>query len=297
MMGLGAANKVIKNVGFFILFFVFIGGQSRQEVLENSRIENILKVFHDSDSPCILIAAHRAMHTKYPENSLASIRHAIDSGVDIVEIDVRKTKDGKLVLMHDKTIDRTTIGKGELKNYTYAELQVIPLKNKEGDADRHTVPLLEDALNLAKGKIMVDLDIKDTFTKELVEMVHKTNTENLSLFFDSDYSVLDSVQLLDSTLLLMPRAYSLKDVKQIISDYNPPVIHIDPGFYTDEVVLTIKNSGARVWINALGVPDAIAGNGPVDSAYSPLILRGANIIQTDFPELMRSFLIKNNLHN
>jgi len=240
-----------------------------------------------------LIATHRAMHTKYPENSLAAIRHSFNSGIDIIEIDIRTTKDGKLVLMHDGTVDRTTNGEGKVKGFTFAELQKFDLDSD--DPNHYKVPLAEDAFNLVQGKIMVDLDIKDVYIKHLVELVHKTDTEKQVLFFDSDFAVLDSVLLLDSTLMLMPRAHSFEEVKMIIEKYHPPVIHIDPSFYTEEVVSTIKASGARVWINALGFADAKALIGLVDTGYSPLVDGGANIIQTDYPLTLHEYLIERNL--
>ncbi len=150
-------------------------------------------------------------------------------------------------------------------------------------------PLLEEGLKLAQGQIMIDLDIKDTSIKQLVETVHRTKTEDQAVFFDSDFSVLDSVKLLDPSLMVMPRAYSLKDVDSIIIKYNPKVIHIDNSFFTELVVSKIKGSGARVWINALGKPDSIVNSGKVDLGFSSLILGGANIIQTDLPTTLINY--------
>ncbi len=129
----------------------------------------------------------------------------------------------------------------------------------------------------------------------MVDLVHKTKTEKQALFFDSELAVLDSVILLDSTMLLMPRAYSLEEVKMIIERFHPPVIHIDPSFYTEEVVSTIKASGAKIWINALGFPDAKALIGLVDTGYATLTDGGANIIQTDYPLTLHEYLIEKNL--
>ncbi len=272
--------------------FLFSCNNSKIET-NSSDLDHILTTFHNSSSSKVLIAAHRAMHTKYPENSLAAIRHSFNSGIDIIEIDIRTTKDGKLVLMHDGTVDRTTNGEGKVKGFTFAELQKFDLDSD--DPNHYKVPLAEDAFNLVQGKIMVDLDIKDVYIKHLVELVHKTDTEKQVLFFDSDFAVLDSVLLLDSTLMLMPRAHSFEEVKMIIEKYHPPVIHIDPSFYTEEVVSTIKASGARVWINALGFADAKALIGLVDTGYSPLVDGGANIIQTDYPLTLHEYLIERNL--
>lgn len=288
-------KKVTSIIAVILIALLFINCNSSGIKTNPSDLNQILLTFHNSSSEKILVVAHRAMHTKYPENSLAAFQHSIDSGVDMIETDIRTTKDGKLVLMHDGTIDRTTNGEGKLTDFTFTELQKLDLDKESDDTNNHKVPLAEDALNMAHGKIMVDLDIKDVYVKHLVDLVHRTHMEKQVLFFDSDFAVLDSVLLLDSTLMLMPRAHSLEEVKMIIKKYHPPVIHIDPSFFTEEVVSTIKASGARVWINALGFADAKALIGLVDTAFSPLVEGGANIIQTDYPLTLQEYLIDKNL--
>lgn len=62
----------------------------------------------------VLVVSHRADWRNAPENSLQAIRNCIEMGVDMVEIDLKKTKDGHLILMHDKTIDRTKIGRAHV---------------------------------------------------------------------------------------------------------------------------------------------------------------------------------------
>ncbi len=288
----------MKKTTIILLIFIISVLQNCHYPSKNivrNNVSEILLEFHDPSSKKIMITAHRAMHTKFPENSLAAFQHSIDSGVDIIETDIRTTKDGKLILMHDGSVDRTTNGEGKVKDFTFSELEKFELEKESEDSKTYRVPLAEDALNLARGKIMVDLDMKDVYVKQLVNLVRKTQTEKQVLFFDSDFAVLDSVLLLDSTLMLMPRAHSLEEVKTIIKRYHPPVIHIDPSFYTKEVVNTIKASGARIWINALGFADAKAKIGLVDTGYAPLVDGGANIIQTDYPLILHKYITERNL--
>ena len=76
------------------------------------RFKEIEKCFNEPASQSILIVSHRADWRNAPENSLQAIQNCIDMGADMVEIDLKKTKDGHLVLMHDKTINRTMTGTG-----------------------------------------------------------------------------------------------------------------------------------------------------------------------------------------
>ena len=81
-------------------------------ILFAQRGETIRKAFLDPKSDQVLVVAHRGNWRSAPENSVAAIDSAIQMGVDIVEIDIHKTKDGQLILMHDDRVDRTTNGKG-----------------------------------------------------------------------------------------------------------------------------------------------------------------------------------------
>ena len=75
----------------------------------------------------IMTSAHRGEHAHHPENSIPAIQGAIDAGVDYVEIDVRTTSDGQLVLMHDPSVNRMTNGKGLIKDMTLAEIKKLDL--------------------------------------------------------------------------------------------------------------------------------------------------------------------------
>jgi len=78
---------------FLSLLILFFFSCNNSEIKTNSNdFDHILSTFHISSSSKVLIVAHRAMHTKYPENSLAAFQHSIDSGVDIIETDIRTTK-------------------------------------------------------------------------------------------------------------------------------------------------------------------------------------------------------------
>lgn len=112
---------------YIILLYVFVlpGIYAQQSVNSNCRKEVTFK-WSDNE---ILVVAHRADWRNAPENSLQGIQNCIDMGVDMVEIDLKKTKDGHLVVMHDRTINRTMTGKGKPEDYTLAELKAMYLKN------------------------------------------------------------------------------------------------------------------------------------------------------------------------
>lgn len=80
------------------------------------------------DQSSVIVVAHRGDWRNFPENSLEAIDNAVRMGVDIVELDVKKTKDGELILMHDRALDRTTTGKGLVSEATLDYIRGLKLK-------------------------------------------------------------------------------------------------------------------------------------------------------------------------
>ena len=259
-------------------------------------LKNTFSEFNNVKSKTILVASHRGAHNGNFENSIASTKNAIKLGVDIIEMDVRTTKDGHLVVMHDSRIDRTTTGKGKVEELTLAEIRSYKLKAPYGRISKEMVPTFEEFLKVIKGKIMVDIDMKTDNAKGVVAAVLKTGTMEDVFYFDNDYDVLDEIKRLDKTAQIMPRAYSFHMADSAIAKYNPPVVHIDPKFYTEELTEMLRKNNARVWINALGESDGYIRYGHGEEVLGKLIGKGANIIQTDEPEMLLELLRYKGLH-
>lgn len=261
----------------------------------HGQVETIRKEFLDRTSKNVLVASHRAVHHQLPENSLPAISEAIRLGVDIVEIDVKVSKDGIPMLMHDGKIDRTTTGKGDLETQSFEELRKLRLVFN-GEVTEEMIPTLEEALQIAKGRIMVDLDLKTERIDKVIEVVRKMEAGDFVFFFDSDYEILAKVDAASKNYMLMPRAYSQAMADSALTRFKPEVVHIDSKFYTSEVTGLIRSKGARIWVNALGVPDMEIRKGNVAETLKNLTSQGANIIQTDEPEKMIRGLRELGLH-
>ena len=277
-----------------ILFFTFLFLLSCQP---KQPLEKISEKFHDANSEYVMVAAHRAGHNGYVENSISAIKHALEIGVDIIEVDVKVTKDNVVVLNHDGKIDRTTNGTGNPEEYTWEELQKFKLEMPDGTLTDDRLATFEEALTLVKGKAMIDIDIKTGNLKPVVDAVKKTGTANHVFFFDNDYDALKEVLYLMPEAMLMPRAYSYKMADSALIVFSPEVIHIDESFYTPELTSLIRGKNARIWINALGEPDDQIRKNQSDEAIQNLLKHGANIIQTDEPELLIKHLELKGLRN
>ena len=100
------------------------------------------------------IMGHRGAPADEPENTLRSFRRALAVGVAAVELDVQLTKDGRLAVIHDETLDRTTNGRGPVKNFTLAELQRLDAGLGE------PIPSLEEVFDLVQGKAHLVVELK-----------------------------------------------------------------------------------------------------------------------------------------
>lgn len=116
-----------------------------------------------------MVIAHRGFSGRYPENTLRSFQEALNLPVDAIELDVRRTKDGVLIVIHDETVDRTTDGKGRVRDMTWSEIQKLDAgfwKGSKFAGER--IPKLKEALELINGQKVVFLEIKEPDTTEQI---------------------------------------------------------------------------------------------------------------------------------
>jgi len=131
----------------------------------------------DMARPHVIVLAHRACWGKDPEVSVAAIEHCTVVGADMVEIDVRETSDGALILMHDDRVDRTTDGSGLVADLTAAQIRALHLRAGFGGPGaaltKEQVPTLEEGLAAAKGKLLVNLHLKVPVEARVAEAVKR----------------------------------------------------------------------------------------------------------------------------
>lgn len=155
------------------------------------------------------IIAHRGFRAKYPENTLIAFQAALDAGVTMIELDVTQTRDEKLVVMHDTTLDRTTNGRGPVNGYFLKELKELDAGSWFNPvfASQH-VPELEEVLDLVHGKALINIEIKpnpddtlhlaDAVELQVVELVNRKNAHDTVLISSFDRTVLERIKLLEN---------------------------------------------------------------------------------------------------
>ena len=227
------------------------------------RINEILSDLAAPAQQSVLVVSHRGDWRNAPENSLQAFQNCIDMGVDMVELDLKKTKDGELILMHDGTLDRTTNGTGKPEDYTLAELKKLRLKNGAGCRTRHQIPTLRETGNILDKVIFMP---------------------------KADLCRADAESIIDSYLQNMkPLAFEVR-----FSQVDDQVLRL---------VKKLRDNGIQVFVNALwpaqnaGHDDdrAVELRQP-DESWGWLVQQGFKLIQTDRPALLLEYLRVKNLH-
>ena len=141
----------------------------------------------------IFVAAHRGWSALYPENTMPAFIAALELDVDQIETDVRVTKDGQLVLIHDQTVDRTTSGTGLVRDHTLAELQQLDAGSWKGEQFRGTqIPTFIAFMDLVKDHPTLTLDVEIKEYPELLgEPAHDVCDRVLRII--DDYGFTDRV--------------------------------------------------------------------------------------------------------
>ena len=300
----------MKNITMILAAVLSVLSCAQQPQYAN-RAEKILAEINDPNSEYVVVISHRGDWRNYPENSIPAIESIIRMGVDMMELDVKMTKDSVLILMHDKTIDRMTNGKGKVSDITYDSLMTFKMKRAHNVVtDTIKVPTLREALLCCKDRILVNVDHAYPYYKEIVELTEELGVTGQVLM--KGKSNLDKVNedmaKHEHNLLYMPIIDINKPKGQaLFAEYQergvvPMAYEICwqyPGEEIDQCIAAVRESGAKLWVNTIwaslcggyGNDDdaALAAADPAD-VYAQYIEKGFTMIQTDRPELLISYL-------
>jgi glycerophosphoryl diester phosphodiesterase len=237
----------------------------------------------------VVAISHRGEHLHHPENTMPAYRAALEAGADFIETDVRTTSDGKLVIMHDATVDRCTDGRGEVAAMTLEEIRKLDAGAKSGPTLQSTpVPTFEDVLEFAHGKIGVYIDAKRISAADLVTVVRRFGMEDQVVVYGG-MDLHRGVQKLEPRIKVMPEAGSVETATRFIGELRPRVIAFDARDFKDEIIALARQAGAGIYVDRLGPADT-------SESWDDAIRRGATGIQSDHPAELVKFLQARKMH-
>jgi glycerophosphoryl diester phosphodiesterase len=269
-----------------------------------ARLNAILNLHNNT----VYVAAHRGDWRDAPENSILSLKWSAKLGVDIVEMDLKRTKDGQLVVMHDFAVTRTTTGTGLVADLTLAELKALKLRAGTGHPTVYTIPTFTEFLDAARDSNMIlNVDQGWDYFADVVTQArasHALNEIIINVYADTSYPDLikrvgDIPQ--DATIMVnihmeKPGAESIiksyEARKRVLiqciwkDDQEPSVIH-----------LAEYRRRQPIWVNSLWPEqngghddDAAVDYSTPAKTWGWLIDHGVTLLQTDRPRDLVSYL-------
>lgn len=281
-----------------------------------NRAEMIAAQIHNPNSKYVVVACHRGDWRNYPENSIPAIESIIRMGADIMELDLKLTKDSVLVLSHDWTIDRCTTGKGRVCDYTLDELKQFRLRRAHGVAtDSLHICTLREALECCKDRICVNVDQGYEYYDMVLAITEELGVTDQILIKGkhSVASVAEKMAAHEHNMMYMPIIDIQKEQGQkLFQEYMdtktvPLAYEVCWKKLTPEVSDCFKKvveSGSKLWVNTIWGSlcgylddDKALDCGDPAEVYDQVIALGASMIQTDRPEQLLNYLRKKGLHD
>ena len=283
-----------------------------------NRAEAILAQIHNPKSDYVVVACHRGDWRNFPENSALAIESVIKMGADIMELDIKMSKDSVLVLSHDLTLDRCTNGKGPVSDYTLEELKKFKLKRAHGVAiDTCRILTLEEALWICKDRICVNVDHGYEYYDQVLEISERLGvTDQLLIKGKRSIDVVAAHEAKhEHNMMYMPivdiqRPAGIKLYNSYMESNVVPLAYevcwqTEDGTF-DKVCEEIIAQGSKVWVNTIWASlcggtgnddDAAFISGDPEKVYRRYLDKGVSIIQTDRPEFLIGYLKKVGRHN
>ena len=269
-----------------------------------NRAKQIMAEIMNPKSEKILVASHRSDWRNHPENSLPAMNSAIEMGVDIIEIDLAMTKDSVLVICHDRTLDRTTSGKGKVSDWTYDSIMTLNLKSGHNGPSILKMPTLREALLMCKDRAVVNIDKGYDYFDQVLAITDELGVTD-QMLIKGNKPIKKAMKKIDGRMVYFPILnFNKKDASKLANNYLssgivPVAFEVVWPEYTPEVQQTLKamrDKGAKLWVNALwplhngGLCDDAAMYGNAAEVYGKLLETGASMVQTDRPELLLNYL-------
>jgi len=244
---------------------------------------NKTQLLHPPKHGGVYVVAHRGAHQGIPENSLPAYQKAIDLGADFVEIDVRTTKDGKFVSMHNSSVDSYVEGaSGKVRDFSLAELRQLDIGSRVGPEWQGTrIPTFEEILDLCHGKIGIYLDLKDAPIAPLIDIIKSRGMERDILWCLGGFRELDQVQRLCPECILMPDPDAERNLVEIIARYKPMVVAPVWSDFSKSLVETCHAANALVIVDERD-----------RDSWAQALEWGVDGIQTDYPAELIAYLEK-----
>lgn len=182
---------------------------------------NELKRLFPSQKKLPVICAHRGGKENVPENTLAAFQQSANQGIHCMENDIQLTKDNEIIIIHDDTVDRTTNGKGAIRDLTLKELQALDFGSwYDSKFKEEKVPTLKNFLSICKGVPLIEIKKYENYSEKLetilLSELKACGRLYTSIIHSFDLDVLERLHRINSNLLL---GYLIEEITEEIPEW------------------------------------------------------------------------------
>jgi glycerophosphoryl diester phosphodiesterase len=250
---------------------------------EYARTKSEMTQFRAGKTPVVGIATHRAANEFAPENTLSAMECALDLEVDFIEIDVRQTRDGHSLLLHDGTLNRTTSGKGPIREMNSEQVRALSAGAWfDPFFEPEKVPTLEEACQLLSAHNKANrhqtffyVDCKDINAGVLIDYLVKYNLLDGSVFYVNDPKTqINQLRTFAPKAKVMPGLGNRNDLDRMIETYHPYALDVNWKELSKELIDKAHSMGVKIFSDGFG------GNQTVES-YVTVIRQGIDVISTN----------------
>lgn len=249
-----------------------------------------LPSLYNDDGDGFIIIAHRGASNKYPENTMAAFKAAVEMGAEMIEMDVLMSQDGVPIVFHDARLNSHTSGKGRVRNHTVKELKKLDAGSWfDPRFSDQRIPTLEEVLAFARGKVALNIEIKteavtdrreDGIEEKSLELVREYGMEDYVLFSSFDYRAVKHLKELApqvSVALLYNRSKSnFKLPHELLQKYKADAFNCSYRQFTQKRLANLRKHDIPSFIYTVNK----------EKQMRKLIAAGVTGIFTDNPDLL-----------
>lgn len=232
----------------------------------------------------IKIIAHRGSHLQVPENTLAAYENAIAEGAGYVEVDLRTTKDGKLVVLHDESVKKMTGKEALIQNLNFDEiknLKIAPVVPE--DTKTYGIPTFESVLALCKGKINIYLDFKEANVAQTYKLIRQAGMQNNVVVYlnkKEQYGQWKKIAPAMPLMASLPENSTASEIQDFLR--KTPVDVVDNAQDTG-LINILHNSKIEVWLD-------VQSRDENPAKWDRALSLGIDGLQTDHPAQLIKYL-------
>lgn len=232
-------------------------GQDSYQSIVDARVARVMKItkngnpFYEWEG--VIVVGHRGTRKFAPENTIPAFETAIEYGADLIEMDIRETKDGELVIMHDETVDRTTNGTGKVSELTLKEIRKLDAGSWFNPKFKGVkIPTLKEALDAIRGKALPDIDFKAGTPSKLINILRDEGLLGKITLYCGNWDLMRETMKLSEGFTIRPTVpIGYVGLPIVLNELNSPIVNINWKQFSEKLVREVHLAGRKSFVSTM----------------------------------------------